>query len=277
MTVFSGKFGAVNGQSTVRNWSINDAASSVSFRASNSQCGVIRKTGVKAWTGGFSVNGGLPAVLPGEFFTFKGFQAPTSGVAGTTGNTYSGTALVDSLAIVWDFNANEIIQSTVAFSGHLALTEASEIVSDATTVVAPSTAAAVLEVGGTAISNIVNANLNITANNQTYVDSSTIVSGVVWTGRLAGGPDFNASVTVNNHAKQFAPQNDYILKMGVDASTEWEFRYAHLRDYSGLVVDPNTQAIQQQTMNFEKTALDPATDAIGLILKPGGAQYWPST
>jgi len=276
MAVHSGKMGAVNGQSTVRNWQINDTASSVGFRASNTQCGMARKKGVRSWAGSFSGNGGLPAVLPGQLFQFQGFTAPDSGVAGTAGLTFSGQAIVDSLAITWDWNANEIIQHTVNFSGHLNLTEANGTVSDATTVVAPSAANATLSVDGADILNYVNANLNVVANNQSYVDSSTIIAGTTWTGRKAGGIDWNAAVTVNNHAKQFAMQADYELVMGVDAATDWTLRYGHLRDYTGLVVDPNTQAIQQQTMNFEMTGLHPTTGAIGQILLPGGAVFWPT-
>ena len=278
MAVHAGLFGMVNGQSTVRNWSVSDAATSVAYGASNLRAGTHRKRGVNSWSGSFAGNGGLPAVMPGETFTFTGYTAPTTGVHGTAGITYSGTAIVDSVEITWNFSTNEIVQWKVNFSGHLALVKGTGTETDATTPVHPLTAATKVEyfnVSWQELSNVVSVTLTISAANQDYVDSSTIVSGVAWTGKKEGRIDWNANIVLNTDDQPLAKGSDQQLRLYTDASLFWLLEWGHLRDYTNLNVDNDSGAILQQTMAFEKAGLDPTTSALGTITKPGGTVFWP--
>src|SRR5947207_1860310 len=98
MGVHSGKFAAVNGKSTVRNWSINDTNATKAFIASNTGGGTGRLKGNHDWSGSYSQYSGIPAVMPGSALSFTGYSAPDSDVNNTTGKTKSGTAIVDSIA-----------------------------------------------------------------------------------------------------------------------------------------------------------------------------------
>lgn len=289
MTVHGGRFGVINGASTVRNWSIVDTEALQPFKASNTKAGTGRRRGVKSWTGAFNAYGPAPAWMPGASFSFAGFTAPANDTSGV-GVKYSGTALVDSISVLWDFMNAAILQCTVNFSGHLALTIASGQAQllDASTPTAPEICGLKLQAAEldndtgdlddfADIAAVATATLNITAVNQPFVNSDT----ACWTGRKAGPIDWTMGIVLQTDDQPYAKGTDLALKLFTenavdpDDSLFWLLQYAKVKEYTGLQVDLETGAIISQTMNLEMNG-HPIGATDGVITLPGDVAYWPA-
>ena len=105
MTILSGKFGVVNGYSHIKNWSVDHNSSPEVHKTSATEFGQFVRPGVVDWSGSFDGAGEGPpvALWPGKTFTFTGYTAPNSNVYGQAGQVYSGSAIVDSLTLTWDW------------------------------------------------------------------------------------------------------------------------------------------------------------------------------
>lgn len=288
MGVFSGKFGHVDGQSTVRNWTINQPSTPPSFAASNTQGGMGRRGGVRDWTGQFSNYGATPTVMPGDSFTFTGYTAPDGGTPGGSGEVLTGAALVDSVVITWNWQNGEIIGHQVNFGGHLALTEQSSSVSvdssqpDVPTFNGTKIKMSTDEFVGMEeeIPNLTSATLTITAENQTYVNSDTVVSGVTWTGRKAGNIDWTLAMNQEDNAKQGSTGiptigSRYNFRLFDDATSYWDLLWGHVVDFTNLNVDRETGAIISRTINVAMDGFDGTST--GKITLPGaGSNFWPA-
>lgn len=277
----SGKFGVVNGENTIRNWSVNQTSTPQKYVASNTRGGSGRKHGVQDFNGQFGGYGGSPVVLPGELFSFSGYTAPDNGTEGGTGELWTGPAIVDSVAITWGWSAAEIISYVANFSGDGPLTNATGVHSDGSDPSVPQSCGFAPMIEGTALEDVVSAVLTITAENQSYANSSTIfdVDGnqECWTRRKRGNIDFTLSITQQNHEGLGAIDvtNDVIVKLPVtDALTGgWELKWCHSEAMSSLNVDRESGAIIGRTLNFSMNGFNPA---IGFIKKPGGTDFWPT-
>lgn len=280
MGVHSGKFAVVDGQSTVRNWQINDNMTPARFVASNTRGGTGRRRGPKSWTGSFGAYGGIPAVMPGEIFAFSGYTAPANDVGGS-GKLYQGDAIVDSLGLSWNFQSGELISYQIGFSGHLELTITDGVEADVSDPAAFEPCSAKLEYsndsqgssGGSSgfveWDDIVQVNINITAANASYVNSSTNC----WTGRKAGPIDWTMSVTEQNDDRVAdREKGEYLdLKMYIDATDFWWLRWGLVRDFTGLTVDRETGNIIQRTTNLDMNGF---YGDVGHIKLPGETTPW---
>jgi len=282
MGVHSGKFGTVNGVSNVRNWTIEDEQELTKYVSSATGLGAGRNAGVESWSGGYSQYDAEPAAMPGDTISFIGYTAPTTDVAGTNGVRYTGTAVIDQVEIVWDWTTNAKIVSNTTFIGHLALVVADGVaVVDAGAVTAASTSGGKIEYGvdiavaQTEWTNVTGITLTITAENVTYVNSSTVIAGVVWQGVKAGTIDFTLTVTEEDDDRTKLIKGALTeLRLYINATEYYQLIQARVKSFTGLSVDEESGAILSQTVNLEMAAAD-AAGVVGTIKLPDLSTWWP--
>lgn len=281
MGIHSGKFAAVNGRSTLRNWSINKTSDLKRYVASNTKGASGRRRGNLDWTGQWSAYGGYPGVMPGENFEFSGYTAPGDDTEGGNGPVYTGNALVDSVAVNFNWEAGDIISHTVNFGANGPLVQSSSALSDTTTPDVPS----IIEIpvmydmlgggsGATELCDIVSATLNILSDNKTYVNSCT--DGQTY--RKAGPIDFNVALVMQNDDIDGLPfdiGDSLRLSLFVDDTNYWDLEWCMVKEFTGIQVDRETGNIIQMTINLEMNGFDPENDGTGHIKLPGGSQWWP--
>lgn len=281
MGIHSGVFGAVDGQSTVFNWSIGETSDAQSFVASNTKGGTGRRAGNVDWTGSFQTYGGLPTVMPGEEFTFTGYTAPTNDVRGTVGNSYEGTAIVESLAINWDFAAGGLIKYTTNFAaGSGPLVIGTDTVEDTTAPTALSSLESKIEWGSDIAVPVwtdwlcwTQAALTINAANPTT--SASCGGGHV--SRKAGPIDWTLAITQEEDGRSpVALHGIYGLRLYIDATTFWLLDSGICTSFDNVNVDVEGGSIINQQVNFGMYAEgNTAIAGLGSIALPGGAVYWP--
>jgi hypothetical protein len=275
MSVASGIFSAVNGKGMVRTWQVSKTSSPKKGVASNTLGGPLRRRGVKDWTGNYSAYGGQPQVMPGSSFAFVGYTAPTSGVEGENGDTYSGTAIVDSVVINWNFETGDLISHVVNFSGDGPLTEGTGAVTDITQPDAQECIDISPELeDGTEIPNITTVALTISAENKNYVNSST----AGWNKRKRGNMDCTLTMGVHNtNFDDFVAElgDDLRLKLFVSATAFWDLKWMHFKDVSNITASREDAAITGFTANFEFNGF-PDVDPLetGLIALPDETVWW---
>lgn len=273
MGVHSGRYGVVNGMATVKDWSINDTMQEAKYVASNTRGATGRKAGVRSWTGAFSGYGGLPPVLPGSLFSFVGYTAPDDDVSGN-GSTYSGSAMVDSIAVNWNWANGALLDWAVNFSGHLALAHSLATYTDVSIPDPEPVCGTLIKYGATTWDNLVSAAFTLSRPSVPYVNSSTIVSSVCWTGRKAGVLDWTLAVTEQGNARESAIEigANPVLKLYTTASLFWELTWAHVLGYSGLNVQ-REGGIVQRTVNFGMNGF--VGGVVGSVKTPTPTTIWP--
>lgn len=265
----SGRFGVVNGQSTVRNWSINHISAAQKYVASNTRGGAGRRHGVQDFNGSFGGYGYSPTVLPGQLFSFSGLTAPTSGIEDTPGILWNGAAIVDSVAITYSWAAAEIVSWVCNFSGNGELTSTSGTLADATEPRVFQVCGSNVEINDEIQEDLVNAVFTLTAENQAYVNSASVINGKCWTKRRPGNIDWTLALT----QQQDGPAPVGTTTQGIiELPGGWGLSWGHLESLSSLMVDRETGAIIGRTLNY---AMDGYKDAIGAIISPLGP-FWPT-
>ena len=66
MAVHSGQFGAIDGESSIIDWMLNDNMTPTENVVSGSAGGRVRAAGVTNWDGSYNQLLGEPSILPGE-------------------------------------------------------------------------------------------------------------------------------------------------------------------------------------------------------------------
>jgi hypothetical protein len=266
----SGRFGVVNGVSTVRNWSINHISTPQKFVASNTKGGAGRRHGVQDFNGSFGGYGYAPPVMPGEGFSFSGLTAPTTGVEASSGQLWNGTAIVDSVAVTYSWAAAEIVSWVLNFSANGALTNTDGAIADVLEPTVPQVCGSEIEIESAPILDVVSAVLTLTAENQAYVNSSSVISGKCWTKRRRGNLDWTLAI-VQQDDEPFAHAIGEDLEVTLPGG--WALNWAHYESLSNLLVDRETGAIISRTLNFSMNGF--VGGDVGQILVPGGDQLWP--
>lgn len=285
MPVASGKFGAVNGVDTTRNWSIAHTAALNRAVASNSGSGAMRTDGPHSWSGTYAKYGAIPVHWPGDFFTFTGYTAPDNGIYGTTGYTYSGTAYVDSIALTWDWTTGAALSHVVNFSGHLVLTKSSQIITDLTDPDIVESVGTKIQFGvdvattPTVMQNLTTATLTLSMPSQGYTNSSTYdaTTQKIWTGRARSGPfDWNLSIGVQDNNGAILPPVSTRLgwRIFTNATQYWHLEWGRAREHSGITVDTEAAAIIAATVNVDMDGNKTGT-GLGTVVAPDGTQVWP--
>lgn len=275
--VHSGRFGTINGIAAVRNWSINDEQSPATFVNSATAIGHGRAVGVNSWTGNYAKHGGLIDYFPGQTFSFTGYEEADTDILNGIGSTVSGTVIVDSVSITWDWASGQVLAHQVQFSGVGLPTYANggTAILDATVGIAQpiglcSIATSPDGTTQTVMTGITQATLNITAANASYVNSGTAGG----TGRKAGIIDWQLAISIeeSNLYQGLAKGNLFQLKLFTDATNFYLLKWGQLINSTGLVVNPENGAIISQTLNFGMAAVNPAYPTIpGRIILPGGS------
>jgi hypothetical protein len=220
--------------------------------------------------------------MPGDVIPFVGYRNSTTDVRNTAGIRSVGDIIVDSVAITWNWNTNEIISTVTNFSGDGVLTHASGAgVIDATVPELRTPCSTNIMFDAAILPDVLTATLTFSMANQAYVSSSTYdsVSGSCWTKRKRGAAlDFTLAIAQYNEAG-IAPigiGEDTIAKLYVNATEFWELKWCQLQGIGGVTVDIETSAIIQQTLNLNFNGIKNA--ALGYIRKPGSlTDYWPAT
>jgi hypothetical protein len=226
--------------------------------------------------------------LPGGAFVFSGF---TSGITeildGSQGTIYTGPAIVDSVAVTWNWETGGIIEQVVSFSANGALTEDSGAVPDATDPDVPSTldiqcvlfgegsgsgATSGDDAASGSVDNLTTAVLTLTSDNQSYVNCST--GG--WTYRKPGPIDWTLALTLQDDrlgGGQLALNEIEEFKLYTDDTDYWRLQWGIVRDFTGLTVDRETGAIISHTVNIDMCGVD--NDGVrGQITLPGETTPW---
>ncbi len=279
MGVHSGRFGAVNGQGSVRNWSITESRNDTRQVASNTKNGTVRRNGIEDWNGSFSQYGGKPSVFPGDAFAFLGYTAPSDNTPGANGTRYSGNSICNQIVINWDWAGANVINSQISFEADGALTVASgAAVTDATSFEAESPCGVIWEYSAdgdtwTELTDLVSGTLTFTIQNSPYVNSSTLCK----TKRRAGAAlDFTVSAVQQNTVRQLTPGDDIYLRCYVDDTDFWLLQWCKVGAYTGLTVDRETGAIISQTINLSMNGI--VGGVVGEIILPGEATAeWPAS
>lgn len=277
MTVLSGKLGLVNGINGIKNWSLEESIANFAKVTSATECGTERNSGVKSWSGSFDIDTHTPpaTLIPGLTFAFAGYTGPTTGVEGTNGQLFTGTARVDSVTINWPIQAGEDIMSSVSFTGDGVLTSnaSGSPTLDVSQPALIPTCGTKLDYGAAAseveLADVLDMNLTFTAGNSTYNSSSSSC----WTKTVPGPIDWSLSVTIGNDNRPFTLGEAVRLRAWVDGTDYWLLEYGRFAGYSGLVVDRSSNSIVQQTLTFEMTTQnDSGTE--GVVTVPGGGTNW---
>lgn len=275
MTVASGMLGSVNGHSTVRNWSINQLTNPKTFVASNTNTGTGRRTGAWDWNGSFNCYGAAPTILPGTIFTFEGFM--DTEVASALPK-FSGSAIVDQIAMTINWGNQDIVAYSVNFSGNGELTEGTGGGADSSYPDAPSAAlatAAIEDPNGVdpavEIPDLTQLVLTLTAANQAYVNSSTKVGTKFWTKRKPGPKDWTIALTRQNQigVGELTLDNDIHLTITVDADV-WSLKWGKVGDRTNLEVDIEGGAITDVTENIGMNIAPYSQSALGEVNTPAG-------
>lgn len=278
MGVHSGRFAVIDGRGTAENWSLNLISTPQPYVASNTAGGRGRIAGIKDWNGAFQQRVGYPVSMPGDVFTFKGYGAPDDDVLGSDGAMYSGSAIIDQIQLTWNWETNEPIMCVSNFSGNGALTETSDVLSDATSpaVQGPTglrfTLGADEDAGSDDDLCTSQATITITADNQPYVNACT--GG--WTKRKAGPIDWNGQLQLHNDsglALPFEQGDDIELWAYVTETTYWIFKWAHIEGFTNIVANRSGEIIGM-TVPLSMNGF--VSSAAGQIRKPGaGSDWWP--
>ncbi len=279
MGIHSGKYGVVDGVSTVKNWQINETSDVKSFVASNTNGGTGRRRGNHDWTGSYVQYGCRPDHMPGETFNFKGYTSPDDDVSGN-GAVYIGDAIVDSIAITWNWENAEITSTTVNFASAGPLTRGSDEFTDTSDILAESPIGGQVRISGVDGSSfaelcpVASATLTISAANKTYNNSCT--NGA--TGRKPGTLDWTLALVIQETDLDDLPFDidDFVGIQIDDGDTGdfWELLYGIVKDFSGFSVDRESSAIIQVTANIEMSVDDHAGNPGAITLPGAGSPWW---
>lgn len=119
--IISGRYGSVGGISQVADWSIDLVSTDNAQANSFTRAGKVRDEGVCDWTGNFNTVGTL-ALETLDSFSFSGRTGAATFTG--TGMTYSGNAMIQSIAITGDLSAGGRVTTAVTFGGNGKLTKA---------------------------------------------------------------------------------------------------------------------------------------------------------
>ena len=284
---YGGKRAVVNGMSTVRDWSINDAHDIKKYVASNTHFGQGSRPGVQSWDGSFQHYGHTPVVMPGDLFSFLGYFGN-----GGPGPRYAGDAMCEQVVVNWNWGSGDILNTQVQFKGHLDLDEQGGDGGqplDQSVPTVPMVPCTKIEysIDGGAFEewdNLVSAALTLTCALQSYVNSSTVVTVGgncrLWTGQVAGPIAWSLAVTEQDVQRDlFIKGQSVDWKLYVTDVLFWRLRWGMVRDFTGLQASAETGAIIQQTCNVDMDGFDPTAGSYaastGYIKKPDGTTWWP--
>lgn len=258
MTVATGCGGSVGGESQIREWTVNWQNSPATYNASNTGCAMSRLPGVADWSGSYNFFGVEPALVPGESFTFQGYDST---------HLLSGPAICQSLSINIDIEGGGIISGSVAFAADGALAASKASSPDKGAVSVYSSIGCKITVDGTEVSDARTGTFTVTRNNPSYSSSSTAGQ----TKRLSGVLDASGSYTIFQSDFTALPEEGDVIEVVyyVNATDAWTFSKVIVTSVTPAV-QIETAAVVGATVNWAWTAFWP-DGTQGSIQTPSGA------
>ena len=214
-------------------------------------------------------------------------MGPDDNVSGV-GPRYAGNAILSQFALTMNWAGGEIISMGCEFGGNLALTPTSSGGAEITDATAP---ALTPISGGSYVEystdgstwhtweSLLQAVWTWTNSVQTFVNSSTFVSGKLWTGRAKGINDWSLQLTEQNtNRSRFSKGQELWIRLHLDSSgtNYWELKTGILGQFTGIQVDRESAKIIQQTVNVDMNAALVADGSLGHIRNPSGVVVWGS-
>jgi len=278
MGVHSGKFGVVNGINRVLNWSLDETQEAQRHVTSATKGGSGRVPGVKDFSGTFTGLNGKPIVMPGDFFQFQGFTAPDNDTWGGDGVIWQSTAsgaIIDQVAITWDWTTGLLISADYSFSGSGPLSKDTGNLADTSEECPLSTLGGKIEIGVTEqataeVLDVTTFTLTYLAENASFANSGTNS----WMERKPGPIDWTASMEVENNDRSASMVlgGNYVIKAFIDAADYHLLEWANVIDFTGLTVNRDTGDIIAHTVNFGMNGC--LAGNTGRIILPGEVTAW---
>lgn len=267
MEMISGILGCVNGVTMVRDWEASLKANTQAFINSGTRGGTGRRRGNTDWSGSYNCDGHLPALWPGQTFTFSGATQGTKGI--------TGPAIVDEVTIKWDIEAGKIIENSTKFSGNGVYTRGAVTIVPETAFPDPLTSIgckAMLD--ATEILQVRTMSLTVKCDNKTGVHSGTAGA----TARRKGNIDANVSIACYFDDPSLVPGPNEVgqIKLFINSTLFYDLKNMIFGELSGIKVDVNTAAIVGGTINAAMNAFIEGGSTAGYIKTPEGATIWPA-
>lgn len=279
VTYVSGTYGTVDNIGNVFNWNLAQSKPTEQIRNSATKGGTGRIPGIDSYSGSYQRAGGKPLHLPGVGFTFKGFAGSNTGAPGGPGPSYSLPAIVESIAIVWDWAQRKLIRHTVNFksTGVMTYTPTDTAVVDASAIVQDRIAILpandfVYGAVPTKIEGKKTATLTLTSMLQEIANSDT--GGAK--SAIKGPLDWKLSIETEN-AVRVLTNGTYVdtLKLFINATEFWALGIGIVEEDTNVKVDIESGAILGQTINIAMSAFDSLGNISAISAPGGGSPFWP--
>lgn len=263
MGVLSGEGGAVNGESTVDLWEVQDFTDPTEGVFSNTRFGVDQGCGVKDWFGWFTSKVHTAARFPGEDFTFTGNLGNEKG--------FTGTAICDAIQVAAEIERGQYIQCLTRFSCNGIPTHGTAVATDSTNPDPPCSQGMGVKLDGESVGEVAYWRFTIQARNKTRVTSSTSGYRFRKAGPITG--QFEYKFYYDDPADLPAKDSIYVVAFDVTATTYWEWTWGKItrvhQHWGANDEDPPYAIVRGVFKPFSGTS-------IGSIVTPAGTTKWPS-
>lgn len=235
---------AVDGVNTLRQWRIVDRSELRPYAASNTKSGYGRNCGIVDWEGVYLGYGILPAVFPGETFTFTGSLDGSHG--------YTGSAYCNRVEIIVDIENGNYVEYAVGFACNGILTPSKALVaSDVSIPSPPCPEGLTVSLDDGAQTHVRFMRLIMENKGAPYVDSET--AGRRHRTRGIFDAKLQYSQYFEDPTAELADKDiDYNVKVGVGTSLSWDISFMRVESIQPIVdlsKDENVGAVIEMAFN----------------------------
>lgn len=235
---------AVDGVNTLRQWRIVDRSELRPYAASNTKSGYGRNCGIVDWEGVYLGYGILPAVFPGETFTFTGSLDGSHG--------YTGSAYCNRVEIIVDIENGNYVEYAVGFACNGILTPSKALVaSDVSIPSPPCPEGLTVSLDDGAQTHVRFMRLIMENKGAPYVDSET--AGRRQRTRGIFDAKLQYSQYFEDPTAELAEKDiDYNVKVGVGTSLSWDISFMRVESVQPIVdlsKDENVGAVIEMAFN----------------------------
>ncbi len=291
--LLTGKQSRVHIGSIVANageWNIVPETDIHEKRTSATACGPVRVAGVEKWSGSYMAHGALPAILPGDAFTFTGIVSGTD--VADVARVATGAARCHEAVITINYETGEPLAHTVSFQSNGALTypvfdtpgtafdydtalgAANFLIPNAVAMPVKSDDLSSTLTFGDTFPDVRTVTITLSTANPERVTSST--SGVAK--HDAGNIDVKVSMNV------FEADPTLFLLIGdtrayrfyTSATEYWEIDFLTVEGMSDFTIDPASPDLIGVTyeLGYSAVANLNSNDTAGNVIKPGGGNWF---
>lgn len=273
MGVISAKRGALTTgsvQAEVRNIEIEYSQESAVYGSSATKGGKGREKGNSDWTATFTIYGYIGNVLPGTIFTLTAYT-------GTSGGSYSGSAIVDEMTVEADIKGGGLVTASVKCSSNGLLTRATTSVTDSAVPAPKSVKGLKVNYDGSDRTDATGWSLTLRCATQPYHSAATydLSTDTNYTKRVAGPVDASGSWTEIQGLPASLPaegENSKILKLYVTASLFFEFKWVAIESVA-QPVPIEEGGLTEATIGWGFNGYSGGVE--GYMNKPDTTAFWP--